>query len=51
MVVHEVLDLVDRLGPGLTAEQEAQADAAALTSARYEWMFFDAALRQEGWPA
>lgn len=49
-VVEEVLDLVDRLGPGLTEPQRRQAEQEALTSARYEWMFFDAALRQEGWP-
>ena len=49
-VVEEVLALVDRLGTGLTAAQRAHAEAAALTSARYEWMFFDAALRQERWP-
>ncbi len=49
-VVEEVLALVDRLGAGLTAAQRAHAEEGALTSARYEWMFFDAALRQERWP-
>ncbi len=49
-VVVEVLDLVDRLGPGLTEPQRQHAEHETLTSARYEWMFFDAALRQEGWP-
>ena len=49
-VVEEVLALVDRLGTGLTPAQQAHAEAGALTSARYEWMFFDAALRQERWP-
>lgn len=48
-VVVEVLDLVDRLGPALTEPQRQRAEQEALTSARYEWMFFDAALRQEGW--
>jgi thiaminase/transcriptional activator TenA len=49
-VVEEVLALVDRLGADLTPAQQAHAEAGALTSARYEWMFFDAALRQEEWP-
>ena len=49
-VVEEVLALVDRLGADLTPAQQAHAEAGALTSARYEWMFFDAALRQERWP-
>ena len=49
-VVEEVLALVDRLGAGLTPAQQVHAEAGALTSARYEWMFFDAALRQERWP-
>lgn len=50
VVVEEVLALVDRLGAGLTPAQQAHAETGALTSARYEWMFFDAALRQERWP-
>ncbi len=49
-VVEAVLALVDRVGVGLTAEQQGQAEREALTSARYEWMFWDAALRGEGWP-
>lgn len=49
-VVEAVLGLVDRVGPGLGSEQRRRAADAARTSARYEWMFFDAALRQERWP-
>ncbi len=49
-VVEEVLALVDRTGTGLTGAQRARAEEGALISARYEWMFFDAALRQERWP-
>ncbi|WP_460819976.1 thiaminase II [Nocardioides korecus] len=49
-VVVEVLDLVDRIGTGLTHDQRAAAHVEAERSARYEWMFWDAALRQERWP-
>lgn len=49
-VVAAVLDLVDRVGPTLGSEQRRRAADAAATSARYEWMFFDAAVRQERWP-
>ena len=48
-VVAEVLDLVDRTGATLTHDQRVSARAEAEHSARYEWMFFDAALRQERW--
>ena len=49
-VVRAVLALVDRAGADLAPPQREQAGQAALTSARYEWMFWDAALRGEGWP-
>jgi len=48
--VAEVLELTDRTGPILTQAQEAGARAHFATTARYEWMFFDAAHRREGWP-
>ncbi|GJF09390.1 aminopyrimidine aminohydrolase [Mycolicibacterium cyprinidarum] len=48
--VAEVLSLVDRTGPTLTSVQEAAARAHFVTTSRYEWMFFDAAYRREGWP-
>jgi thiaminase/transcriptional activator TenA len=48
--VAEVLDLTDRIGPTLTPTEEAVARAHFVTTARYEWMFFDAAHRREGWP-
>ena len=48
--VAEVLDLTDRVGPTLTPTEEAVARAHFATTARYEWMFFDAAHRREGWP-
>jgi thiaminase/transcriptional activator TenA len=48
--VGEVLSLADRTGPTLTAAEEAVARAHFVTTARYEWMFFDAAHRREAWP-
>lgn len=48
--VTEVLDLADRTGPTLTPADEAAARAHFVTTARYEWMFFDAAYRREVWP-
>lgn len=49
-VVNEVLELVDRVGATLGAEEEARARMHFTTTARYEWMFFDASYRREGWP-
>lgn len=48
--VTEVLTLADRTGPTLTPAEEAVARAHFVTTSRYEWMFFDAAHRREGWP-
>jgi thiaminase/transcriptional activator TenA len=48
--VDEVLAVTDRVGPTLTAADEATARAHFATTARYEWMFFDAAHRLEDWP-
>lgn len=49
-VVAEVLALVDRVGPALSATEEARARAHFSATARYEWMFWDAAYRREEWP-
>jgi thiaminase/transcriptional activator TenA len=49
-VVAEVLDLADRVGAGLPAAEQARAERHFLTTSRYEWMFWDAAWRREGWP-
>jgi thiaminase/transcriptional activator TenA len=48
--VAEVLDLADRVGATLDAAEDAVARAHFVTTARYEWMFFDAAHRRERWP-
>ncbi len=50
LAVAAVLALVDRVGLDLSPEQQQRAERAALTSARYEWMFWDAAWRDERWP-
>jgi thiaminase (transcriptional activator TenA) len=48
--VAEVLQLVDAIGPTLSPADEMVASAHFVTTARYEWMFFDAAYRRESWP-
>jgi thiaminase (transcriptional activator TenA) len=45
-----VLDLTDRVGAALNPAEESVARAHFATTARYEWMFFDAAYRREDWP-
>ncbi len=41
---------LDRLGPELGAAERRRVVDHCRTSARYEWMFWDAALRDEAWP-
>lgn len=48
--VAEVLELVDHVGRTLSPTEEVVARAHFVTTARYEWMFFDAAHRRETWP-
>jgi thiaminase/transcriptional activator TenA len=48
--VAEVLGVADRVGPELNPADAATARAHFVTTARYEWMFFDAAYRREDWP-
>ncbi|OMC35202.1 thiaminase II [Mycobacterium sp. GA-1841] len=48
--VAEVLTVTDRIGPALGPAQEAAAQAHFVVTAKYEWMFFDAAYRREQWP-
>ncbi|MGV9802473.1 thiaminase II [Mycobacterium sp. NPDC003449] len=48
--VAEVLALTDRVGQTLDPAEEAVARAHFAVTARYEWMFFDAAHRLERWP-
>jgi thiaminase/transcriptional activator TenA len=44
------LDLTDQVGQDLGPEAESRARQHFHTAARYEWMFWDAAYRQEAWP-
>ena len=50
VVVDEVLDLVDRVGPTLGPDEEERARGLLVVTARYEWVFWDAAYRGERWP-
>ncbi|MGI5489078.1 thiaminase II [Microtetraspora malaysiensis] len=45
-----VLDLLDEVAAGLTDDERGRLLANATTTARYEWMFWDAAWRREEWP-
>jgi thiaminase/transcriptional activator TenA len=49
-IVADVLALVDRTGAQVGAAEEAAMRAHVLTTARYEWMFWDASWRLETWP-
>jgi thiaminase/transcriptional activator TenA len=49
-IVADVLALVDRVGGRIAAAEQAAMRAHVLTTARYEWMFWDAAWRRERWP-
>ena len=49
-VVRRVLALADRLGEELSEAERQRAAAHFAVTARYEWMFWDAAWRGETWP-
>jgi thiaminase/transcriptional activator TenA len=49
-IVASVLALVDRLGPTLSPTDRERMRGHVRATARYEWMFWDAALRREAWP-
>jgi thiaminase (transcriptional activator TenA) len=49
-VVREVLAVTDRVGPGLSEADRALVHQHFRTTSRYEWMFWDAAYRQQAWP-
>ena len=49
-LVEAVLDLTDETCKDLNTNQKAHVTRAFVTTSRYEWMFWDAAWRLEGWP-
>jgi thiaminase (transcriptional activator TenA) len=49
-VVRRVIDTTDRVGEDVSRSERARAVEHFTTTARYEWMFWDAAWRQESWP-
>ncbi|MDT4946198.1 MAG: hypothetical protein QOH14_2931, partial [Pseudonocardiales bacterium] len=49
-VVADVLAVADRVGVSLCDSERSRAAAHFATTARYEWMFWDAAWRREAWP-
>jgi thiaminase/transcriptional activator TenA len=49
-LVEAVLDLTDKTCEDLTAFQRERVTKAFVISSRYEWMFWHAAWRLEGWP-
>ena len=48
--VTEVLAVADETGPALGGDERNRAGAHFIATARYEWMFWDAAWRRETWP-
>ncbi len=48
--VAAVLAVADAAGPALAPAEAERARAHYVTTSRYEWMFWDAAWRQEAWP-
>jgi thiaminase/transcriptional activator TenA len=49
-LVEAILDLADGVCEHLNPSQKARVKEAFVTTSRYEWMFWDAAWRLEGWP-
>ena len=49
-IVEEALVATDRVGARLGEQQRAWVSERFLTTARYEWMFWDMAYRKESWP-
>ena len=43
-------EVVDTTAQGLGAKEQARMEEVFLTSARYEYLFWDAAYRREAWP-
>lgn len=48
--VREIVDLTDAVGARLNEDEQRSAIAHFVVSARYEWMFWDAAYKRAWWP-
>jgi thiaminase (transcriptional activator TenA) len=48
--VRGVLDIADRLGPGLSPAERTLMHRHFRTTSRYEWMFWDMGYQKQGWP-
>jgi thiaminase/transcriptional activator TenA len=48
--VRQVLDVTDKLGPGLGSSERERVHRHFRTTSRYEWMFWDMGYRMERWP-
>jgi thiaminase/transcriptional activator TenA len=48
--VAAAIELTDRAGARVAPDEEARARRAFSIASRYEWMFWDAAWREEAWP-
>jgi thiaminase/transcriptional activator TenA len=48
--VRQVLDVTDKLGPGLGSAERERVHRHFRTTSRYEWMFWDMGYRMERWP-
>jgi thiaminase (transcriptional activator TenA) len=48
--VRAVLQLTEHVGKGLNPHEEARMMDHFVTTARYEWMFWDGSWRREQWP-
>jgi thiaminase/transcriptional activator TenA len=49
-VVQQVLDVIEQAVAGLPESRRQPIRQHVLTTSRYEWLFWDAAYRQEQWP-
>jgi thiaminase/transcriptional activator TenA len=49
-IVADVLAVVDRVGEAASPAERAAMREHVVTTARYEWMFWDAGWRRETWP-
>jgi thiaminase/transcriptional activator TenA len=45
-----VIAETDRIGTQISAAERARCRTHFATTTRYEWIFWDAAYRQESWP-